>query len=126
MDRNPPYSAARGATLEDVAGKILAIEFLEASLRPALHRFGVIGFGVIGTGLDRHKTDFAALVLELNGFAGNTKPDFEFRTNRNPFDMPANDVRQEMVLLVAAVIANSLAQQAGRNTDANGVVSGHG
>ena len=60
--------------------------------------------------LDRHETDLTVLSLELNRLAGHAESHLEFRTNRNPLDMRPHDVREEMVPLVTAVIANLLAQ----------------
>src|SRR5262249_109718 len=52
-----------------------------------------------------------------------SKPGLDLRTDFDPLDMPAEHIRQKQVALVAGIVSDALAEQAGRHTDTRAIAA---
>src|SRR4029077_367831 len=121
IDLDPLQAAARRILLEHIAVELHPGQRLGPPPGPFAHRSGII--------LSRARHDEAHLAappLQPDRRPRGAHPQLHLGTDRHPVDVASEDVGEEGVPLVAAVVAHLLAQQAGGDADADsGGLAGH-
>jgi len=105
--RNPADAAARGAAFEHVPGEVQLFEFPDATTAPLLH-----GLRMVNAGCDRYKARCLGAADEPHRLARHAKARFHLWADRHPFHVTADNVRQEAVPFVPAIVSNVVAEQA--------------
>src|SRR5260221_6348701 len=113
MDRRVG-AAARRAGLQHVAVEAARGERVDAPRREPCHRIREI---VADTVRDHHEPAVRA-AGEVHRLARRAQAGFDLGADRHPFHARAEDVGEPRVALVAAVVADALAEQARRHADA--------
>lgn len=107
IHRHAADAATGGAGLEDVAAQVQGFQFPESSLGESHHRARVVH-----AGRDRNKARRPSTALQPEPLARHTESHLDFRTDRHPFDQPAEGPGQQGIPLMAAVVADSVPAQA--------------
>src|SRR5215469_2988489 len=105
--------ATRRIPFKDIAGQISGLEQLELALRQ--HRYRL---GHIPCSRDRHESRGCGVANQSHGLARRPQPRFDFRTNRDPFDIAAENPSQESVALVPPVVTDMITKQTAADADA--------
>ena len=113
------HAAARRVLLEDVAAQSQLAKLTGAPLCVLAHRRGVVDAACRGD-----HADAVARAHQAQRLARHAEPDVELGTHRHEAEVAAEHVGDVVVMLVPAVEADFLAEQAGRDTDGDLVVGG--
>src|SRR5215467_10562056 len=105
--------ATRGILFKDIAGEIAGLEQLELALSKHGYRFGHISCS-----RDRHESRGFGVADQSHGLARCPQPRLDFRTDRDPFDIAAENLGQESVALVPPVVTDMIPKQTAADADA--------
>ena len=114
VDLDPLEAAARRVLLEHVAAQVLGLELGDPAFRVLVELVGQIG-----RGLDGQQPDAVFDAHQAHRFPRRAHAGLHLGADGHPFDQRAERVGEKRVALVAAVIAHGLAEQAGRDADAD-------
>lgn len=100
------------SALEDESAQILGGERLQTFVRPGEHPVRVVDAGP-----DRDQTGVLRIPEEAHRLAGDGEAVFHLRADGDPLEPAAEGVGDVAVVLMAAVVADILPQQAGADAD---------
>src|SRR5574340_641329 len=106
VEADPLDAAARRVLLEDIAGQVQSLQIRKAAGRHRLDRLGLIP-----SGLDRQQPGMPGVADQSHGFTGSAESRFDLRTDRNPFDVAAQQVGEKTIPFVAPVEADFITEQ---------------
>jgi len=120
-----PYAlhpTARRVLLQHVAAEILLLELLDAAPDVGSHRPGVVAAGLV-----LEHAEVFSVPHQPHGRPRHAHSHLELRADGQPLDEAPELGHQEVITLVASVPAHGLAEQAGRDADADpGLAHGGG
>ena len=112
VDLDPVEAAARRILFEDEAAQPLLFELFDPGCGPGLHLLGVVDPAAAG-----HQPGRLLAAHQAQGLAGNGQAAFHLRADRHELHVLAENITNEVVQLMAAVVAHVLPQQAGAHPD---------
>ena len=133
MHLHPLHPAARRVSLQHVPGEVERGQRRDARASVGGHAIRPVGAAPRSDHPHRHRLPgrrrAIGIAHQVHGLARRSHPDLDLRAHRHPLHIPAERLGEEAVALVAAVEADLLAEQAGRDADADGsarIGRGHG
>ena len=105
--------------LEDVAREVMVGQLFGAVVAVAHH-----AFGPVFAGLSSGHAGVFGIADQPDGFAGDAHAEFDLGADRDEVKVVAEQVGDEAVAFVSAVVADILAQEAGADADIDGVFFG--
>ena len=112
VDLDALHPGARRVFLANIAAQVQTLEGLQLLADPALHSPGVIHAGFYGD-----QARMGGIPRKAHRLARRGKPAFRLGTDREILDEPSQRFHEKRIALVAAVVADFFAQQAGTDED---------
>jgi hypothetical protein len=120
VDLDPLHAARGGVALEDVAPQVQGLERLHALLGEPGHAGGVVRARLGGDQADR----VVLAVHEADRLARDPHADLDLRAHGDELDELGHGAGEEAVVLVLAVVADLVAEEAGGDAHADRLVEG--
>jgi hypothetical protein len=118
VDLDPEEPAAGRVLLEDDPVQVLGRQLADPLAGPGVHRRRPVDGRARGDHARRHDPRLIGVALQAHRFARGAHADFDLRADRYQLAPGGQGAGQPAVVLVAAVEAHFLPQQAGTDADA--------